>query len=116
VHGLVRRLGLAFATLLLAPVVAGAGETIASVVANGAHLSGQTVTVTGRVADPKATLGNESTFTVTDGDLRLAIFGHGRAPTTGQALVVTGTVGFKPEDEEFTWPPILVNATWTPAP
>lgn len=111
-----RRLGLTLAALLFAPVVAGAGETIASVVANGEGLSGRTVSVTGRVADPKATLGSESTFTVTDGDHRLAIFGHGTAPTTGQTLVVTGTVGFKSEDEEFTWPPILVNATWNPAP
>ncbi len=92
------------------------GATLADVVANGESLAGRTVTVDGRVADPKLQFAGETTYTLTDGTKRLAVFGKAPAPAKGQHLQVTGTVGFKEGDEEFTWPPILYDATWQTAP
>lgn len=98
---------------VVAPVAA---TTLAEVVGNGRALSGQRVTVSGTVADPRLGYAGETTYTLTNGVERLAILGKGNAPTKGVQLQVTGTVGFKEPDEEFTWPPILLDATWQATP
>ena len=102
--------------LVVAAAATSGATTLSDLVANGAALSGHTVTVVGSVADPKAGYAGETTYTITDGEQRLAIFGKGDTPPVGQRLAVTGTVGFKAPDEEFTWPPVLLHATWQPAP
>src|SRR5689334_23323110 len=112
-----RRPILALAVVAGLVVASGArAATVADVVANGETLAGRTVTVDGRVADPKLQFAGETTYTLADGTNRLAIFGKAPAPAKGQHLQVTGTVGFKEADEEFTWPPILYDATWQTAP
>ena len=43
------------------------------------------------------------------------VLGKGPAPTRDSELTVTGKVGWKEGDEEFTWPPILHGAAWQAA-
>ena len=91
--------------------------TIADVIANGASLQGQTVTVSAAVTDQRFDYGGETTFTVADASgKRLTVFGKGSAPAVNSSVLVTGSVGYKAPDEEFTWPPVLHGAQWSPAP
>ena len=97
--------------LLGAAVVS--ATTIAELVANGATLAGQTVTVAGTVIGPKLNGVGESTFNISDANgQRVSVFGKGTTPSLGAAVAVTGVVGYKAPDEEFTWPPVLHAATW----
>lgn len=91
--------------------------TIAEVIANGASLQGQTVAVSAAVTDQRFDYAGETTFTVADASgKRLTVFGKGSAPAVNAAVLVTGVVGYKAPDEEFTWPPVLHGAQWSPAP
>ena len=108
-----RRLATVIALLALAAPAS--ATTIADVFANAESLDGQQVTVTGRVADPALGFAGESSWTLTDGEHRLVVLGTGPAPTRDSELTVTGKVGWKEGDEEFTWPPILHGAAWQAA-
>ena len=99
--------------LLSALVVPSSATTIAELVANGATLDGQTVTITGAVAPPVLNTPSETTFNLQDANgQRVSVFGKGSAPTGGSTVSVTGIVGYKAPDEEFVWPPLLHAATW----
>jgi hypothetical protein len=41
----------------------------------------------------------------------VTVVGHGAAPAPGTKLSVTGTVGRKPPDEEFDFPPVIVESS-----
>lgn len=105
------------AVVAVPEVCRAAALTIAEVIANGASLQGQIVTVDASVTAQQLDYGGETTFTVTDTTgKRLTVFGKGTAPSANTAVQVTGVVGFKAPDDEFTWPPILHEAHWTTAP
>ena len=87
--------------------------TIAELVANGATLSGQSVTVTGNVTGPALDGVGETTFNLIDANgQRVSIFGKTTHPALGSAVTVSGLVGYKAPDEEFIWPPVVHDATW----
>jgi hypothetical protein len=44
-------------------------------------------------------------------DYNVTVAGHGAAPTPGTKLLVTGTVGRKPPDEEFDFPPVIIGSS-----
>ena len=98
---------------LLASVLPSSATTIAELVADGATLSGQSVTVSGAVTAPLLNTPSEATFSLQDANgQRVSVFGKGSAPTAGAVVSVTGIVGYKAPDEEFVWPPVLYTATW----
>ena len=87
--------------------------TIAELVANGAALSGQSVTVTGNVTGPALDGVGETTFNLIDANgQRVSIFGKTTHPALGTSVTVSGKVGYKAPDEEFVWPPVVHEATW----
>ena len=105
----------AFVALVLAAAPA-AATTVADIVGAPETYRGQHVTVVGTVEAPSFAYGNETVYTLSGADRRITVFGFGPAPTVGTHLQVTATVGWKEGDEEFTWPPVLVNSTSQPAP
>jgi hypothetical protein len=107
-----RMLALVALVALAAP--AGA-TTIADLVATPAGYKDQTVTVEGTVASPDVGYAGESAYTLQDGDLRLSIFSRNEPPVAGTRLSVTGRVGYKAPDDEFTWPPVLMESARQPA-
>ena len=74
------------------------------------------VTVVGTVVEPVAGSGGESAYNLQDGSRRISVFGKQTPPHLGDRLQVTGTVGYKDPDEEFSFPPVLVESGRDPAP
>src|SRR5438093_12460933 len=74
-----------------------------------------TVTVEGRVTSQSVAYIADTVYTLqsTD-DYRITVFGHGAPPAPGTLLSVTGKVGRKPPDEEFDFPPIILESTRVP--
>ena len=105
----------AFLALVLTAAPA-AATTVADIVAAPETYRGQHVTVVGTVESPSFAYGNETVYTLSCAERRITVFGYGPAPAVGTQLQVTATVGWKEPDEEFTWPPVLVDSTSQPAP
>lgn len=95
---------------------AASATTITDIVGNPEGYVGQEVTVVGTVMDPSAGRGDETVYTLSADDLRITVFGRGSAPGRGDRLEVTAKVGWREGDEEFTWPPILLERARRPAP
>jgi hypothetical protein len=99
---------LALVALVALAVPAGA-VTIAELVGAGATYKDQTVTVEGTVVSPDVGYKGESAYTLQDGDVRLSVFSRNAPPLAGSRISVTGRVGFKDPDDEFTWPPVVME-------
>jgi hypothetical protein len=93
-----------------APGVALAATSITAIVGAGKSYSGQQVVVTGTVASPVIGYAGEVVYTLTDQDARISVFGYGTPPAVGDRVEVTAKVGWREGDEEFTWPPVLVES------
>jgi hypothetical protein len=107
--------------LLLALVLAATpaialAVTIADIVDAPETYAGQRVTVVGTVTEQTIGYRGETVYTIGADDRRITVFGFGPAPATGDRLEVNAKVGWKQPDEEFTWPPVLVESTRSPAP
>src|SRR5262245_19551093 len=97
--------------LLLATVAgSAAATTIGAILDAPASFDGQQVTVTGTVVGPVHAYRCESAIRRQDADRRISVFSTRTAPPLGQRLQVTGKVGYKPPDEEFTWPPLILES------
>jgi hypothetical protein len=92
------------------------GTTIADIVRAPQSYAGQRVTVIGTVTEQSIGYGGETVYTIGADDRRITVFGYGTAPAPGERLEVSAKVGWKEPDEEFTWPPVLVESTRQPAP
>lgn len=103
------------AFLVTVPVYATA-VSITDIVAAPESYSGQQVTVVGTALDPRASYAGETVYTLSADDRRITVFGRGNAPASGERLEVTAKVGWREGDEEFTWPPILLETGRHPAP
>jgi hypothetical protein len=108
-------------TLVLTVVIAGGSAsaratTIADIVGAAKTYSGQQVTVVGTVTDPVTAYLGETAYNLAAGDVRITVFGRGAAPAKGDQLQVSGKVGWKEGDEEFTWPPIILESARQLAP
>jgi hypothetical protein len=99
----------------ISPTVALA-VTVADIVNAPESYAGQQVTVVGTVTEQSIGYRGETVYTIGADDRRITVFGRGPEPTPGERIEVNATVGWKAPDEEFTWPPVLVNSTRRPAP
>jgi hypothetical protein len=111
-----RALRLVAVLVLGTPGVALAATSIAAIVGAGDSYSGQQVVVTGTVARPAIGYAGEVVYTLTDQDARISVFGYGTPPAVGDRVEVTAKVGWREGDEEFTWPPVLLESARHPAP
>ena len=111
-----RTLRLVAVLLLGVPGVVLAATSIAAIVGAGESYSGQQVVVTGSVASPVIGYAGEVMYTLTDQDARISVFGYGTPPAVGDRVEVTAKVGWREGDEEFTWPPVLLESARHPAP
>jgi hypothetical protein len=107
---------LALAGLALAAPSLAAALTIGAILDAPPTYDGEQVTVVGTVVAPVADHRGESAYNLQDGTRRISVFGSGPAPHPGEHLQVSGKVGYKAPDEEFSFPPILLETTRTPAP
>ena len=105
-----RTLRLVVVLLLGVPGAALAATSIAAIVRAGESYSGQQVVVTGSVASPVIGYAGEVMYTLTDQDARISVLGYGTPPAVGDRVEVTAKVGWREGDDEFTWPPILLES------
>jgi len=110
---------LALAVLLggtvVAPTIASADASIAAIVAAPESYRGQQVTVVGTVSGPIGYAG-ESVYTLFDAGRRITVFSKTPPPAAGDRVAVGAKVGWREGDEEFTWPPVLLESERHPAP
>jgi len=93
-----------------------AAETpIAAIVADGEGYNGQAVMVSGTAVEPAYTYAGEGLYTLTDGDHRITVVAKQPPPTLGSRVTLDAKVGWRTGDDEFTWPPILIEASRTTA-
>ena len=90
--------------------------TIADIVAAPESYNGQQVTVTGTVANPSAAYLGDITYNLSADNLRITVFGRGTLPAVGDHVTVDAKVRWREGDEEFTWPPVLLESSHQPAP
>lgn len=105
-----------FAMLGLVCAGAATATTISDIVGAAESYSGQQVTVVGTVLDPRAAYAGETVYTLSADDRRITVFGRGALPVAGARVTVSGKVGWREGDEEFTWPPIIFESERQLAP
>ena len=106
---------------LLASVLVGTGTvaatTIAEIVAQPGAFANAAVTVTGTVtAQRRGPFAGASLFTLEDEGKRVTVLSKQDAPAVGSRVEVHAKVGFSPPDEEFTWPPLLLETAQRSVP
>jgi hypothetical protein len=103
------------AVLLVAMLLAAtatAATPIGELVGHPAPYAGTSVTIEGRVLGPGIPYRSEVGYTVQGSDdARISVVARGAAPADGSRVRVTGTVGYRPPDEEFTFPPVIVETS-----
>jgi hypothetical protein len=102
--------------LLLLPPAARAGTSIAAIADHPAAYANQEVTVVGTVTEPSYGYAGESFYTLQGDDRRIGVVSKRPAPAVGDRLEVGARVGYRSPDEEFTWPPILLEGSRRAAP
>ena len=105
-------LGLLTAT----PAAARAATSIASIVDDPPSYANGQVTVVGTVTGLSVGYGGESIYTLEGDTRRITVVSHQPPPAAGASLQVDAKVGYRAPDEEFTWPPLLLESTRAPAP
>ena len=105
------------ASLLLAvlPAFAGTVTSIADIVDHRDDYANQQVTVVGTVETPNLSYRGEGFYTLTENGRRINVVSPTPAPVVGQRLEVSATVGRKPPDQEFDFPPVLLESSRKPA-
>ena len=105
------RLGVLAGALVLSSTIALAATPIGDLVRNPDAYANTTVTVEGRVTSQSVAYLADTAYTIQGSDdYRITVFGRGAAPAPGTLLSVTGKVGRKPPDEEFDFPPIILES------
>jgi hypothetical protein len=104
---------LAAGCLAATPAVA---TSIAAIVDAPESYVNQQVTVIGTVTAQTIGYRGESVYTLSGDDRRITVFSRGAAPAPGERLEVTAKVGWRAPDEEFTWPPVLLERGRQAAP
>jgi hypothetical protein len=99
---------------LVVATASGAATPIADLIRSPDTWANQTVTIEGKVTAQTFGYGADAIYTVqgTD-DYRITVVGRGTPPTAGTAVRVTGTVGRRPPDDEFDFPPLIVESNRT---
>ncbi len=104
------------AFVLLVARAAGADTSIGAIVDDGEGYNHQAVVVTGTVVDPAYTYAGEGLYTLTQDQRRITVVSKQPPPTVGTRVTLNASVGWREGDDEFTWPPILIEASRAPAP
>ena len=106
------RLALLLVAMLLATAATAAITPIGELIAHPAPYADTTVTIEGRVLGAGVPYRSEVGYTVQgDDDTRINVVARGAAPRDGSRVRVTGRVGYRPPDEEFTFPPVIVETS-----
>jgi hypothetical protein len=85
---------------------------IGDVVKNRDTFANQTVTIEGTVTQKSFAYKSDAIYDLRGiDDYSITVVGVGTAPAPGTKLSVTGTVGRKPPDEEFDFPPVILEST-----
>ena len=110
-----RSVFLLLALLAASPPARGA-TSIAAIADDPASYANSQVTVVGTVAGLAAGYAGESVYTLEGDARRITVVSHQPPPAAGTHLQVDAKVGYRAPDEEFTWPPVLLESARTPAP
>ena len=97
------------------PAVAGTLTSIANIVDHRDAYANQQVTVVGTVVAPSLSYLGEGLYTLSEADRRIGVVSQTPAPAVGERLEVSAKVGRKPPDEEFDFPPVLIESARRPA-
>lgn len=89
--------------------------SIAAIVESPADYANREVTVVGTVTDQAFGYAGQSTYTIRGNDRRITVVSRRNAPRSGEEVRITGKVGFRPPDEEFTFPPVILERERIPA-
>ena len=106
----------ALASLLAFSPGARADTSIAAIVDHPDDYANTQVTVVGTVAAPSLGYRGESFYTLFGDERRISVVSHSAAPAVGDRLAVTAKVGRRPPDDEFDFPPVLIENARRPAP
>jgi hypothetical protein len=102
--------------VFLLPLAARAATSIATITDNGAAYADQEVTVVGTVTEQSYGYAGESVYTLQGDERRISVVSKRPPPAVGERLEVGARVGYRSPDEEFTWPPLLLESSRHPAP
>jgi hypothetical protein len=106
------RLVIIVAGAALATATAFAATPIGDVVRNRDAYANQTVTIEGTVTEKSFAYKSDAVYDVRGSDdVSITVVGKGTAPAPGTKISVTGTVGRKPPDEEFDFPPVVLESS-----
>ena len=98
------------ALLFATPVLA--ATAIGDLVKHPDDYADKTVTIEGTVAPRALAYRGDALYDLQGSDdYRVTVTGHGAVPAPGTKLSVTGTVRRKPPDEEFDFPPVVVETS-----
>jgi hypothetical protein len=107
--------GLCLASLFAA-LPAHATTSIADIVDHPDDWANAQVTVTGTVVELSLGYQGQSFYTLSGDGRRISIVSPSPAPTVGAHLQVSGKVGRRPPDEEFDFPPVILESQRQSAP
>jgi hypothetical protein len=85
---------------------------IGDLIRNPDAYANATVSITGTVTSQAIGYLADTAYTIQGSDdYRITVFGRGVTPAPGTRLAVTGKVGRRPPDEEFDFPPVVVETS-----
>ncbi len=85
---------------------------IGDIVKNRDVYANQTITIEGTVTERSIAYKSDAAYDLRGADdYNITVVGKGTAPAPGTKLSVTGKVGRKPPDEEFDFPPVVLEST-----
>jgi len=101
---------------LLAAAPARATNSIRDIVDSPDLWANAQVTVVGTVAALTLGYQGQSFYTLTGDGRRISIVSPSPAPSVGDHIQVSGRVNRRPPDDEFDFPPVILESNRQPAP
>ena len=101
---------------LSAVLPAHATTSIADIVDHPDDWANAQVTVVGTVVELSLDYKGQSFYTLKGDGRRISIVSPSAAPAVGDHLQVSGKVGRRPPDDEFDFPPVILENGRQPAP
>lgn len=85
--------------------------SIADIIGDPSTYADAQVTVAGDVTEQTVGYAGESLYTLRGDERVITVVSHAPPPAAGTHLEVSATVRVRPPDEEFTFPPVLVESS-----
>jgi len=101
---------------LLASTTALATDSLQDIVDHPDTWANADVTVVGEVVALTLGYQGQSFYTLSGDGRRIGIVSASPAPTVGDHLQITGQVNRRPPDDEFDFPPVILESTRASAP